>query len=105
MRLEQFQREPPPAAGHPIGVALPTAMAVDSTGVQWVADYDAAQAWRIDPSSGGPVAPRVPVGQDPVGLAVSGDCVWVANTGHQTLTLILSFCEWRVAVRPRTAGT
>lgn len=88
VRLEQFNASLQPIADHPIAVALPTAMALDSTGVLWVADYDAAQAWRLDPSSGASVAPPIPVGQDPTGLAVSGDYVWVANAGDETVTLI-----------------
>jgi streptogramin lyase len=88
VRLEQFDANLRRVADHPISVALPTALALDSTGVLWVADFDQAEAWRLDPSSGGSVAPPVPVGQDPVGLAVSGDYVWVANTGDETLTLI-----------------
>jgi streptogramin lyase len=88
VRLEQFDANLRRVADHPISVALPTALGLDSTGVLWVADYDQAEAWRLDPSSGGSVAPPVPVGQDPVGLAVSGDYVWVANTGDETLTLI-----------------
>ena len=51
VRLEQFNAGLQRVADHPIRVALPTAMAVDSTGVLWVADYDAAKAWRLDPSS------------------------------------------------------
>ena len=88
VRLEQFDANLRRVADHPISVALPTALGLDSTGVLWVADFDQAEAWRLDPSSGGSVAPPVPVGQDPVGLAVSGDYVWVANTGDETLTLI-----------------
>jgi streptogramin lyase len=88
VRLEQFDANLRRVADHPISVAMPTALGLDSTGVLWVADYDQAEAWRLDPSSGGSVAPPVPVGQDPVGLAVSGDYVWVANTGDETLTLI-----------------
>jgi streptogramin lyase len=88
MRLEQFNASLQRIADHPIGVALSAAMALDSTGVLWVADYDAAQAWRLDPSSGASVAPPVPVGQDPTGIAVSGDYVWVANAGDDTVTLI-----------------
>ena len=88
VRLEQFNANLQRVADHPIQVALPTAMAVDSTGVLWVADYDAAKAWRLDPSSGSSVAPPVPVGQDPTGLAVSGNYIWVANAGDETLTMI-----------------
>jgi DNA-binding beta-propeller fold protein YncE len=88
VRLEQFDANLRRVADRPISVALPSALALDSTGVLWVADFDQAEAWRLDPSSGGSVAPPVPVGQDPVGLAVSGDYVWVANTGDETLTLI-----------------
>ncbi len=88
VRLEQFNASLQRVADHSIRVALPTAMAVDSTGVLWVADYDAAEAWRLDPSSGASVAPPVPVGQDPTGLAVSGTYIWVANAGDETLTLI-----------------
>jgi DNA-binding beta-propeller fold protein YncE len=36
------------------------------------------------------VAPPVPVGQDPTGLAVSSNYIWVANAGDETLTLINS---------------
>jgi DNA-binding beta-propeller fold protein YncE len=88
VRLEQFNASLRRVADDSIRVALPTAMAVDSTGVLWVADYDAAEAWRLDPSSGAPVAPPVPVGQDPTGLAVSSNYIWVANAGDETLTLI-----------------
>ena len=88
VRLEQFNASLQRVADHSIRVALPTAMAVDSTGVLWVADYDAAEAWRLDPSSGASVAPPVPVGQDPTGLAVSSNYIWVANAGDETLTLI-----------------
>ena len=90
VRLEQFNASLQRIADHSIRVALPTAMAVDSTGVLWVADYDAGKAWRLDPSSGASVAPPVPVGQDPTGLAVSGTYVWVANAGDETVTLINS---------------
>ena len=34
------------------------------------------------------MAPPVPVGQDPTGLAVSGNYIWVANAGDETLTMI-----------------
>ena len=88
VRLEQFNASLDRVADHSIRVALPTAMAVDSAGVLWVADYDAAEAWRLDPSSGASVAPPVPVGQDPTGLAVSSNYVWVANAGDETVTLI-----------------
>jgi DNA-binding beta-propeller fold protein YncE len=90
VRLEQFNASLRRVADHSIRVALPTAMAVDSIGVLWVADYDAAEAWRLDPSSGASVAPPVPVGQDPTGLAVSSNYVWVANAGDETVTLINS---------------
>jgi DNA-binding beta-propeller fold protein YncE len=88
VRLEQFNASLQRTANHPIGVGLPSAIALDSSGVLWVADYDAAQAWRLDPDSGNSVAPPVPVGQDPTGIAVSGDYVWAANAGDETVTLI-----------------
>ncbi|HUA05024.1 MAG TPA: serine/threonine-protein kinase [Solirubrobacteraceae bacterium] len=88
VRLEQFNASLQRVADHPIAVALPTVMALDSTGFVWVADYDGARVWRLDPSSGAPVGAAIPVGQDPTGLAVSGEYVWVMNAGDDTVTLI-----------------
>ena len=88
VRLEQFNASLERLADYPIGVALPTAMALDSTGFVWVTDYDAARVWRLDPSSGASVGPPLAVGQDPTGVAVSGDYVWVVNAGDDTITLI-----------------
>jgi DNA-binding beta-propeller fold protein YncE len=88
VRLEQFNASLQRIADHPIGVALPTEMAVDSNGVLWVTDYDAARVWRLDPSSGTPVAPALPVGQDPTWMAASGGYVWVANAGDDTINVI-----------------
>jgi sugar lactone lactonase YvrE len=86
-RLEQFDARLRRVADHPIPVALPRGMAIDSLGSLWVADYDAARVWRLDPSDGAPEGPPLAVGHDPTAVAVSSTYVWVANAGDQTVTM------------------
>ncbi len=86
-RLEQFDAQLRRTATHPVPVALPAGIALDSVGALWVADYDAARVWRLDPSSGASEG-AVAVGQDPTQVATSGDYVWVANAGDETVTVI-----------------
>jgi serine/threonine-protein kinase len=87
-RLEQWNARLQRIADNPIGVALPSAMAVDPGNFVWVTDYDAARVWRLDPASGNPIGSAIPVGQDPTAVAVSGQSVFVGNTGDETVTVI-----------------
>lgn len=89
VRLVQFNANLEQTAEHPVPqVAVPGGMAVDSSGYLWMADYDAARLWRIDPSSGAVAGAAISVGQDPASVAVSGTYVWVVNAGDQTVTMI-----------------
>lgn len=87
-RLEQWNASLRRIADHPIGVALPSAMAVDPPNFVWVTDYDAARVWRLDPFTGRPSGSAVPVGQNPTAVALSGDNMFVVNAGDETVTVI-----------------
>jgi DNA-binding beta-propeller fold protein YncE len=63
-------------------------MALDPNGFVWVTDYDAARVWRLDPASGSAIEPAIAVGRNPTGIDVSGQNVWVANAGDETVTVI-----------------
>jgi predicted Ser/Thr protein kinase len=89
VRLVQFNANLERTGEHPVPqVAVPGGMAVDSSGYLWMADYDAARVWRIDPSTGSVAGAPISVGQDPASVAVSGTYVWVVNAGDQTVTMI-----------------
>ncbi len=51
--------------------------AVDPTGV-WIADYDTSLVYRVDPTTLDVVA-TIPVGTNPLGVAVADGAVWVTN--------------------------
>jgi hypothetical protein len=87
-RLERFDPSLRSIAQHRIPAAFPIGMALDSLGALWVTDYDAARVWRLDPSNGAAEGPALPVGRDPTRVAVSGNYVWVANTGDDTISVI-----------------
>lgn len=87
-RLERFSSSLHSLADNTIQAALPTAMALDSLGTLWVADYDDARVYRLNPADGTSEGPALAVGQDPIELAVSQNYVWVANAGDETVSLI-----------------
>jgi DNA-binding beta-propeller fold protein YncE len=69
--------EPALAGTHPVAVAY-------GLGAIWVADSLGAQLLEVDPD-GLTVRKRIPVGPDPVAVAVTGDAVWVLCRGDNTL--------------------
>ena len=87
-RLERFDAKLGAPQSTRFPPRLPTGMALDSLGALWVTDYDAARVWRLDPEDGTAEGPALAVGRDPTRVATSGNYVWVANTGDDTITVI-----------------
>ena len=54
----------------------------------WVTSRAANTVTRIDPDSGRVVGRPIPVGTEPLGVAVGAGAVWVANFGDDTVTRI-----------------
>jgi DNA-binding beta-propeller fold protein YncE len=77
-RLLMAERSQPALAGtHPVAVAY-------GLGAIWVADSLGAQLLEVDPVQL-TVRKRIPVGLDPVDVAVTGDSVWVLCRGDNSL--------------------
>jgi DNA-binding SARP family transcriptional activator/DNA-binding beta-propeller fold protein YncE len=66
--------------------APPTHIAVDETGTAWVTGFDADIVSFIDPET--LRATTVSVGHGPMGVAVSEEAIWVANSLDGTLSRI-----------------
>jgi serine/threonine protein kinase len=104
-RLERFDANLRRTGEHPVPAAFPTGMALDSLGALWVTDYDAARVWRLDPSNGTAEGPALAVGRNPTRVATSGNYVWVANTGDETVSVINEQANQPRAVPVSIRGT
>ena len=76
---------PVPTASTPEGRPEALALSADSV---WVTDTEREALIRIDRDSGDPEEEALPVGEDPVGLAVVGSTVWVTSAVEDTVTRV-----------------
>ncbi|MGH2654111.1 MAG: hypothetical protein ACRDHV_07150 [Actinomycetota bacterium] len=76
---------PPPGTRFETGDE-PVAVALGE--LLWVANREDGTVSRLDPATGSPVGPPIPVGAHPAGVALAGGSAWVTNYSDDTLTRI-----------------
>jgi YVTN family beta-propeller protein len=65
--------------------AGPSALAIDAGGALWVADTEADNVTRVDPTG---LLTHIAVGNSPNAIAFGGNAVWVVDSGDDTLKRI-----------------